>query len=329
MPVAIPTWRNVELMPEAMPARSGRTTPTAVEASGGLTSPTPTPETTKPAMRWVQPELPVSPRMSSNPTPTSTSPGPISARTGTWRAEPPRHAAAHEDRAAEDQRAHTGLQRAEAEHVLQVEDEVQQHREDPGGHPEGRDVAAGERGQPEERQVEHRVSDSPLDDDEGDQQHRRRSQADDHRCRAEAAPPRLDERVDEAGQPAGEEHETGPVRTVRLRRPGFAHPHRGQGDGEQTDGQVDEEDPPPGDAGDQRAADQRAHRHGQPGDRTPDAEGDAAVLAAKGVGQQGQRHGEHGRPADSLQAAGQLEHEGVLGRAAQREAAVKMSRPIR
>ena len=36
MPVAMPTWRKVELMPDAMPACRAGTTPTAVEASGGL-----------------------------------------------------------------------------------------------------------------------------------------------------------------------------------------------------------------------------------------------------------------------------------------------------
>ena len=36
MPVAIPTWRKVLLMPEAMPLRAGGTTPIAVEASGGV-----------------------------------------------------------------------------------------------------------------------------------------------------------------------------------------------------------------------------------------------------------------------------------------------------
>jgi hypothetical protein len=45
MPVAMPTWRKVELMPEAMPACRGGTTPTAVDASGGFTRPTPTPAT--------------------------------------------------------------------------------------------------------------------------------------------------------------------------------------------------------------------------------------------------------------------------------------------
>ena len=51
MPVAIPTWRNVLLMPDAMPARRGSTTLTAIEASGGLTIPMPMPPTMKPGSR--------------------------------------------------------------------------------------------------------------------------------------------------------------------------------------------------------------------------------------------------------------------------------------
>ena len=57
MPVAIPTWRKVELIPLAMPLRWGGTTPTAVEASAGLTSPTPAPATMNPASSAVQCEL--------------------------------------------------------------------------------------------------------------------------------------------------------------------------------------------------------------------------------------------------------------------------------
>ena len=58
-------------------------TPTAVEASGGFTRPTPRPLTIIPGMRWVQDELALSPRMSSRPTPTMSRPGPISSRAGT------------------------------------------------------------------------------------------------------------------------------------------------------------------------------------------------------------------------------------------------------
>src|SRR6266481_10032266 len=56
MPVAMPTCRNVELMPEAMPARCGCTTPTAVDASGGFTRPTARPPTIMPGIRCVQDE---------------------------------------------------------------------------------------------------------------------------------------------------------------------------------------------------------------------------------------------------------------------------------
>jgi hypothetical protein len=83
MPVAVPTWRKVELMPEAMPACCGGTTPTAVEASGGLTRPAPTPPKIIPGMRWVQAEPASRPRISSSPIPTMSRPGPMSSRIGT------------------------------------------------------------------------------------------------------------------------------------------------------------------------------------------------------------------------------------------------------
>jgi hypothetical protein len=82
--VAMPIWRKVVLTPEAMPERWGVTTPTAVEASGGLTIPDPAPATMKPGIRWVQELDPSSPVMSSRPTPTRRRPGPMSQRTGMW-----------------------------------------------------------------------------------------------------------------------------------------------------------------------------------------------------------------------------------------------------
>ena len=45
IPVAMPTCRKVEFTPLAIPARSTGTTPTAVDANGGLISPIPTPAT--------------------------------------------------------------------------------------------------------------------------------------------------------------------------------------------------------------------------------------------------------------------------------------------
>jgi len=83
MPVAMPTWRKVELMPEAMPDREGGTTPTAVEASGVLMNPVPMPATIMPGIRCVQSEDGLRPRISSSPVPTRMNPPPIISRTGT------------------------------------------------------------------------------------------------------------------------------------------------------------------------------------------------------------------------------------------------------
>ena len=83
IPVAMPIWRNVALMPEAMPAWCGGTTPIAVEASGGLTRPLPNPATMKPGIRCVHALLPDRPAIATSPTPTSSSPGPMSQRAGT------------------------------------------------------------------------------------------------------------------------------------------------------------------------------------------------------------------------------------------------------
>ena len=81
--MAIPTCLKVELIPEAIPARAGSTTPTAVEASGTLTRPAPIPPTIIPGSRCVQVSLGVMPRMSSRPAPISTKPGAINNRVAT------------------------------------------------------------------------------------------------------------------------------------------------------------------------------------------------------------------------------------------------------
>ena len=56
MPVAIPTWRKVLFVPEAIPLRCGSTTEIEAEASTGLTMPMPNPATMKPGRRMVQDE---------------------------------------------------------------------------------------------------------------------------------------------------------------------------------------------------------------------------------------------------------------------------------
>ena len=54
VPVAIPTWRKVLLIPEAIPARAALTTPIATEAIPGLVIPMPIPATIEPASSVVQ-----------------------------------------------------------------------------------------------------------------------------------------------------------------------------------------------------------------------------------------------------------------------------------
>ena len=57
MPVAMPTWRNVLLAPEAMPLRCGCTTETAPEARTGFTVPTPNPARMNPGSSTVQADV--------------------------------------------------------------------------------------------------------------------------------------------------------------------------------------------------------------------------------------------------------------------------------
>ena len=176
-PVAIPTWRKVVLMPEPIPACAGGTTPIAVEPIPGLVSPIPTPATRKPGeQRGPAPSPAPTPRISSRPTPTVASrrraaPGPGSARR-----ELPGDRRHEEREQRERQEAQAGLQRRVAEHALDVEREVEEHREHPGREAEGDDRDPVEGGLAEQAEVEHRVVAAQLDRDErGQQRPRRRS----------------------------------------------------------------------------------------------------------------------------------------------------------
>ena len=93
IPVAMPTCRNVLLVPDAMPDRSGGTTLTAVEASAGLVSPMPMPPSTKPGRSSVQPESGPMRAISSSETPMIARPAPISQRAETREVRLPETAA--------------------------------------------------------------------------------------------------------------------------------------------------------------------------------------------------------------------------------------------
>ena len=155
-PVAMPTWRNVELMPEAMPARAGSTTPTAVEASGTLTRPAPMPATIRPGSRCVQSVAGVMPRISSRPTPISTKPGPISSASGTCADEPAGDPAVRKIAPVSGRKPHAGLDRGGAEHVLQVQHDVGEQREQRRRDRRSGDQAADEGRDAQQPEVEHR-----------------------------------------------------------------------------------------------------------------------------------------------------------------------------
>ena len=64
-------------------------------------------------------------------------------------------------------------------------------------------------------------------------------------------------------------------------------------------------------------ADERADGDGEPGRGTPDAEGRAALMGRELLGDQGQRVGEHHRPAGALDGARDVQHHGRAGEAAE------------
>ena len=134
-------------------ARSGRrsTTPTAVEASGVLIMPTPMPATIRPGIRWVHEESTSMPWMSSSPTPSTTKPGAISHLAGHGLGESAGDRRRDERGTGEEEEPDAGLDRGVAEHVLDVDHQVGEQREDRGRDPERRDQPAGERRLAEQR----------------------------------------------------------------------------------------------------------------------------------------------------------------------------------
>ena len=201
IPVAIPTWRNVELMPDAMPERAGATTPIAAFAIDGLIMPTPTPATMKPGSSAVHSELGVDAAHQQQADADDQQSAAEQAASGQPRGELARDRGGEERQQRHGQEAQAGLERLVAEDRLQVQREVQEHREHRRRQREGGDRGAAERLLAKQREVEHRPRLPPLDDDEQhQQQRRRREQADDQRrCPSPRSLP-LDEREDEQEQ---------------------------------------------------------------------------------------------------------------------------------
>ena len=76
---------------------------------------------------------------------------------------------------------------------------------------------------------------------------------------------------------------------------------RGEGEQDEADRHVQPEDPVPGDALDDRAADERPHSHGEAGDARPGAERDSASVRGHRRAEKGQRQRRDDRAAETLQ----------------------------
>ena len=113
---------------------------------------------------------------------------------------------------------------------------------------------------------------------------------------------RAHEAEDDAEQAAGTERKAAQVERA-VWAAALGQPARGQRSEREADGHVDPEDPVPGDALHDGAADERAERDGDAGDARPDADGDAAALLGKGFGEQRERERRDDRGAGALHRA--------------------------
>jgi hypothetical protein len=281
-------------MPEAMPARCGSTTPTAAVAGAGNEE---AGQERSPVVARLEPAH------QQQPDPHAREPAahePADADALRELAGDRRH---EERQQRHGQEAQAGLERRVAEDVLDVEGQVQEHREHRRRQRERGDRGAVERRLAEQREVEHRVVAAELDQHEGDEEHDRGGEADEDQRAVPAFRVAADEPEDQREQAAGKRDEPRPVDARAARRLRLLDLAQRERDRDDPDRQVDEEDRLPADAVGQHTADERPDRHRGACDRAPDAECGSAVAALVGGGEQGQRGREHERAADPLQRA--------------------------
>ncbi len=234
--------------------------------------------------------------------------------------EPAGEAGGEEQRAAQDEEAHTCRDGGQQEHVLQVEDDVGEEREERGAQSEGGEQTAGERRLPEEAEVQHRRLLAQLGPDEGHEEDGRCDEGAHDECDVQpsaverimantsaARPPENVTKPSQSGLVAAGFRDSSTMRSVTTR----ASTPIG------TLTKKIQRHPMP--------LVMRPPRTGPIGDgdtahRPEDAEGDPSVPAAEGVREESERCREHDRPADALEAAGEDEEERTGGDAAQERA---------
>ncbi len=145
-----------------------------------------------------------------------------------------------------------------------------------------------------------------LDQREGSQEHGRAGEQEDRLGVAPADVGRLDERVDEQNERTGDgERPGGVVASPRQLGAALAQEHGRQRERGQAEGDVDEEDPFPAGAVDERAADQPRRGGADAAEPAPDPERLVALGAlGEGRGDDRQRGRGHDRGADALDHAG-------------------------
>ena len=209
------------------------------------------------------------------------------------RLDPRGDAGEHRDAQRHRHEGQAGLDRREAQGLLQVQRGEEVDAEDPEGPDHHGPAAAAELPAPEHLQVHHGMGRTGLDDQEdpgGDSGQRERPE--DAR-RGPAALAALDQGVGqrEQGQRGGRQ-----AGQVELAHGGFGprlgHVEDRDREGDHAHRHVDEEDPAPVEVLADQAAERRAGRQGQRPGRGPDADGHAPLPD---VGERGHDDGQRGR----------------------------------
>ena len=224
-----------------------------------------------------------------------------------------------DDRRRHRQERQAGLDRREAERVLQVEGQEQEDAEHARAGQAHRQVGAAAPAVEHDPQRQQRVLRAHLDQHERDQQHRGGGEHDDRQRVAPAGGLGVREAVDEREQAGRGGDRARDVEARAVRRDDVVQ-QRERGDrGRDREQQVHVEAPAPGGVLGEQAAEQQADRGAAAGDRAEDAERLGALgRVGEGGGQQAERGGREQRAEDALGGAGGDEDAEALGGAADR-----------
>jgi hypothetical protein len=194
------------------------------------------------------------------------------------------------------------VNRAVAEHLLHVQGDEIEHREQRGAQQQTGDVRPGQRPPAEDPEGNQRCLRAELDGDEdSDQGHRPSQQADD----LGGTPPgaaRIQERVCQQGETGRDADRSGGVEVTRGRlRAALRDQSGGECERDRRGRDVDPEDPLPAKPLGEDAAEQDARGSGRAGDGAPGPEGLVALSAVlEQRGDDGQGRGRDDRGAKAL-----------------------------